>query len=80
MLLPASALARYAMSSELHLLVNVAIAVAVALVGGLLAYALRQPAIVGYLLAGIAIGPFTPGASSATATRSPRSPRSASSS
>jgi monovalent cation:H+ antiporter-2, CPA2 family len=49
------------MSSELHLLVNVAVAVAVALVGGMLAHALRQPVIVGYLLAGIAIGPFTPG-------------------
>jgi CPA2 family monovalent cation:H+ antiporter-2 len=49
------------MSSELHLLVNVAVAVAVALLDGLLAHALRQPVIVGYLLAGIAIGPFTPG-------------------
>ena len=49
------------MTAELHLLVNVAVAVAVALVGGLLAHALRQLVIVGYLLAGIAIGPFTPG-------------------
>ena len=49
------------MSQELHLLVNVAVAVAVALVGGLLAHALRQPVIVGYLLAGVVIGPFTPG-------------------
>lgn len=32
-----------------------------AFVGGLLARSLRLPAIVGYLLAGMAIGPFTPG-------------------
>jgi monovalent cation:H+ antiporter-2, CPA2 family len=49
------------MPPELHLLLNVAIAVSIALVGGLLAHALRQPPIVGYLLAGIIIGPFTPG-------------------
>lgn len=49
------------MSQELHLLVNIAVAVAVALVGGLLAHSLRQPVIVGYLLAGVVIGPFTPG-------------------
>ena len=49
------------MSHELHLLVNVAIAVTVALVGGLLAHAIRQPVIVGYLVAGVVIGPFTPG-------------------
>jgi CPA2 family monovalent cation:H+ antiporter-2 len=49
------------MSQEMHLLVNIAVAVAVALVGGLLAHSLRQPVIVGYLLAGVVIGPFTPG-------------------
>jgi CPA2 family monovalent cation:H+ antiporter-2 len=49
------------MPTELHLILNVAVAVGVALVGGLLAHALRQPVIVGYLLAGVAIGPFTPG-------------------
>jgi CPA2 family monovalent cation:H+ antiporter-2 len=49
------------MNQEFHLLVNVAVAVAVALVGGLLAHSLRQPVIVGYLLAGVVIGPFTPG-------------------
>src|SRR5262245_49446229 len=46
---------------ELHLITNIAVAVAVALVGGLLAHRMRQPVIVGYLLAGVAIGPFTPG-------------------
>ena len=49
------------MDHELHLLLNVAVAVAIALAGGLVAHRLRQPVIVGYLLAGVAIGPFTPG-------------------
>lgn len=49
------------MSPEVHLILNVAVAVAIALVGGLLAHRLRQSVIVGYLLAGVVIGPFTPG-------------------
>lgn len=49
------------MSEELHFIVNVAVAVAIALAGGLLAHWLRQSVIVGYLLAGVVIGPFTPG-------------------
>src|SRR5207249_11710291 len=49
------------MSAEFHLILNVAVAVLIALVGGLLAYRLRQSVIVGYLLAGMVIGPFTPG-------------------
>jgi CPA2 family monovalent cation:H+ antiporter-2 len=49
------------MSHELHFIVNVAAAVAIALVGGLIAYRLKQSVIVGYLVAGMAIGPFTPG-------------------
>jgi CPA2 family monovalent cation:H+ antiporter-2 len=48
-------------SHELHLILNVAVAVAIALLGGLIAHRLRQSVIVGYLLAGVAIGPFTPG-------------------
>jgi CPA2 family monovalent cation:H+ antiporter-2 len=43
------------------LLVNVAVALVAAFVGALLAVYLRLPAIVGYLLAGIAVGPHTPG-------------------
>ena len=35
--------------------------VSAVIVGGLLAHSLRQPVIVGYLLAGVVIGPFTPG-------------------
>jgi CPA2 family monovalent cation:H+ antiporter-2 len=43
------------------LLVSFAFALVAAFVGGFLAMWMRLPAIVGYLLAGIAIGPFTPG-------------------
>jgi predicted Kef-type K+ transport protein len=39
----------------------VAVAVVIALAGGLIAHALRQSVLVGYLLAGVVIGPFTPG-------------------
>lgn len=46
---------------ELPLLINITIALATAFVGGLLARRVGLPAIVGYLLAGIVIGPFTPG-------------------
>jgi CPA2 family monovalent cation:H+ antiporter-2 len=44
-----------------HLLVNLVLALAAALVGALLAVRLGQSVILGYILAGIAIGPFTPG-------------------
>jgi CPA2 family monovalent cation:H+ antiporter-2 len=37
------------------------VALAFALIGGVIASRLRLPVIVGYLLAGIAVGPFTPG-------------------
>ena len=46
---------------ELNLLINVAVALMVAFFGGLLARRVRLPTIVGYMLAGIFIGPFTPG-------------------
>ena len=49
------------MNPELHLILNVAIATATVLAGGLIAHRLHQSVIVGYLLAGVAIGPFTPG-------------------
>ncbi|MCC6628082.1 MAG: cation:proton antiporter [Chloroflexi bacterium] len=49
------------MSVEVQLLINVAAAVTIALAGGLLAHRLGQSVIVGYLLAGVIIGPFTPG-------------------
>jgi CPA2 family monovalent cation:H+ antiporter-2 len=46
---------------DLPLLVNIAVALSTALAGGLLARLARVPTLVGYLLAGVAIGPFTPG-------------------
>ncbi len=46
---------------DLPLLVNLAVALGYALIGGLLARWIGLPTIVGYLVAGIAMGPFTPG-------------------
>jgi len=46
---------------ELTLLVDIAVALMVAFVGGLIARRIGLPSIVGYMLAGIVIGPFTPG-------------------
>src|ERR671923_1692667 len=46
---------------ELALAINLAVAVSTAFAGGLVAQRLRQPVILGYLVAGVAIGPFTPG-------------------
>jgi CPA2 family monovalent cation:H+ antiporter-2 len=43
------------------LIATVAVGLAVAFAGGFVATRLRLPAIVGYLLAGIVVGPFTPG-------------------
>ncbi|KAB8141588.1 sodium:proton exchanger [Chloroflexia bacterium SDU3-3] len=44
-----------------QLLIDIAMALVAAFAGGLLARRLGLPTIVGYLLAGMAIGPFTPG-------------------
>jgi CPA2 family monovalent cation:H+ antiporter-2 len=49
------------MNHEVPLVLNVAIALGIAVAGGFLASWLRQSPIFGYLLAGVAIGPFTPG-------------------
>jgi len=46
---------------ELRFILDLGVAVALALVGGMIAVRLRQPPIVGYLVAGVVIGPFTPG-------------------
>jgi len=46
---------------EITLLVNIVVALVVAFIGGIIARRIDLPTIVGYLLAGIAIGPFTPG-------------------
>ncbi|MDQ3929764.1 MAG: cation:proton antiporter, partial [Chloroflexota bacterium] len=46
---------------NIELLVDLAFAMGAALLGGFIAHLLRQPAILGYLLAGVVIGPYTPG-------------------
>ena len=46
---------------EVPLLINITLALVVAFIGGVIARRIGLPTIVGYLLAGIAIGPFTPG-------------------
>jgi CPA2 family monovalent cation:H+ antiporter-2 len=48
-------------SHETSLIATIAIGLAYAFVGGFVAIKLRLPPLVGYLLAGIAVGPFTPG-------------------
>ena len=50
-----------ALSPELRFILDLGVAVALALVGGAIATRLGQPPIVGYLAAGVVIGPFTPG-------------------
>ena len=47
--------------AELPLLINTSIALVYALIGGLVARRLGLPTIVGYLVAGVSLGPFTPG-------------------
>ncbi len=47
--------------SQLPLLVNIAVALGYALAGGLIARRIGLPTIVGYLVAGVALGPMTPG-------------------
>ncbi|HSG44519.1 MAG TPA: cation:proton antiporter [Anaerolineales bacterium] len=46
---------------EVMLLINIVVALVAAFIGGIVARRLGLPTIVGYLLAGIVIGPFTPG-------------------
>ncbi|MGE5603941.1 MAG: cation:proton antiporter [Nitrososphaerales archaeon] len=46
---------------DLPILINITLALVVAFIGGLIARRIGLPTIVGYLLAGILIGPFTPG-------------------
>ena len=49
------------MPHDTGLITTITIALAAAFVGGFIASRLRMPSIVGYLLAGVAVGPFTPG-------------------
>jgi len=48
-------------TDDVPLIATIAVSLAFAFVGGLLAVRLRLPPLVGYLLAGIVVGPFTPG-------------------
>ncbi|HXC98066.1 MAG TPA: cation:proton antiporter, partial [Verrucomicrobiae bacterium] len=49
------------MHDETPLIALIAVGLAFAFVGGYAAVRLKLPPIIGYLLAGIAVGPFTPG-------------------
>ena len=49
------------MHHEIALISTIAIGLLYALIGGYLASRLRLPPLVGYLVAGVALGPFTPG-------------------
>jgi CPA2 family monovalent cation:H+ antiporter-2 len=49
------------MPHDISLIATIAVSLAFAFVGGMAAVYLRMPPLVGYLLAGIAVGPFTPG-------------------
>lgn len=49
------------MHHEIGLISTIAVGLVYALIGGYLASRLRLPPLVGYLVAGIAVGPFTPG-------------------
>ena len=48
-------------AAEALLFRDLAYVFAAALLGGIVAHALRQPLILGYVVGGIVIGPFTPG-------------------
>jgi monovalent cation:H+ antiporter-2, CPA2 family len=49
------------MQHEFPILFNITLALLAAFIGGLLARRLKLPSMVGYMLAGVAISPFTPG-------------------
>jgi CPA2 family monovalent cation:H+ antiporter-2 len=49
------------LNGQLQFILDLGVAIGMALLFGVIAVRLRQPAILGYLIAGIVIGPFTPG-------------------
>jgi K+:H+ antiporter len=49
------------MPHDISLIATITMGLVLAFVGGLVAHRLRLPPLVGYLLAGVALGPFTPG-------------------
>jgi CPA2 family monovalent cation:H+ antiporter-2 len=52
------------------LIETIAIGLGAGFIGGVIAYRLGLPTIVGYLLAGVVVGPFTPGIVADTGTAS----------
>src|SRR5215217_4045444 len=50
-----------ALPHETGLIATIAVGLSAAFVGGLIAHHFRLPTLIGYLLAGVALGPFTPG-------------------
>ena len=65
------------MDHEPVLISTIAVGLTAAFVGGLIARRLRLPAIVGYIAAGVVIGPFTPGHRRGRDRSPPSSPSSA---
>lgn len=55
------AAAKYTVMEEARFFRDLGLLLLAALIGGTLAHVLRQPLIVGYLIGGILVGPFTPG-------------------
>ena len=49
------------MPHDISIIATITVGLVLAFLGGLLAYKLRLPPLVGYLIAGVALGPFTPG-------------------
>ena len=49
------------MSQETTLIATIVVCLVLAFAGGFVASKLKLPPLVGYLLAGVAVGPFTPG-------------------
>ena len=49
------------MHHDISLISTIAVSLVYGLIGGYLANRLRLPPLVGYLVAGVALGPFTPG-------------------
>ena len=51
----------FELNGQLQFILDLGVAIGMALLFGVIAVRLRQPPILGYLIAGIVIGPFTPG-------------------
>ena len=67
------------MPHDTELIATIVMGLVLAFAGGFVASKLRLPPLVGYLLAGVAVGPFTPGFVADAGAGRASSPRSASS-